>query len=154
MAPSAVASVATRSPAIVISLKRVSTPASGGISRLLRARLPIAVLPVLRCPWLAAARRHHGIELLSQTLDLIQSRGLVRLIRTRLSRFLLTQSLLCLLELLAQFLKTLRDFVFRPVRVRVDAAAQPIRRSLHVIVEVRLVHLAERIAQLPRYPRL
>ena len=70
--------------------------------------------------------------------------------RATLSWFALTHSLLRLAKLLTQLLQPLRYLVLGTVRIRIDAAAQPVGRPLHMIVEVGLVHFGQRISQLLR----
>ena len=71
-----------------------------------------------------------------------------------MSRLALPHSLLRLAELLAQFVQSLRNLRFSSIRIGIDAAAQPVRRSLHMVVQIGVIHTGQRIAQLLRNPRL
>src|SRR5256884_9503357 len=81
-------------------------------------------------------------------------RSRVGLVCAGLSRLALPDFLLRVLQLLVQFLETLRDLGFGAIRIWIDSTPQPVRRSLHMIIEIGLIHLRKRIAQFPGNPRL
>ena len=117
-------------------------------------RLAVLILPVLPGPAVAAARSCHGFNLVAQTLHLIERRGLVALLScAALTGLALPHSLLRLAKLLAQLAQSLRNFGLRAIGVWIDPAAQPVR-SLHMVVQIGLIHPGQRIAQLLRNPRL
>jgi len=95
------------------------------------------------------------LNLVAQPLHLIERRGFVTLLPcAALSRLALPHSLLRLAELLAQFVQSLRNLRFSSIRIGIDAAAQPVRRSLHMVVQIGVIHTGQRIAQLLRNPGL
>ena len=138
-------------PTLLLTVATLSSGVAGRLSAPLTVlsvlSLPVLSLPVLVLPVpsglsIAAARCRHGFNLAAQPLHLIERRGFIALCCVALSRLALTHSLLRLLELLAQLLQSLRNLVFRAIRIGIDPAAQPVRRSLHMVVQIGLIHLA------------
>src|SRR5277367_6636486 len=109
--------------------------------------MPAALIILALLRSVVVTRGGHCLKLAAQALDLIQHGRLISLRRAfRLSWFPLSDFFLRLSKLLVQLLQSLRDLALSAVRVRIDSAAQPVRSSLHMVVEVGLVHLRQRIA--------
>jgi hypothetical protein len=117
--------------------------------------LPRLSIPPRRLPRLLArlaAQRilsppRQGLNLIAEPLHVVQRSGLVATLRLPLPRFARTQTLLCLVHLLAQLVETFADALFRPVGIGVDSPAQPIGRPLRPVRQVGLVHAAQGVPQ-------
>jgi hypothetical protein len=96
----------------------------------------LASLSVLTGAPVVASRARHGFNLISQPLDLIHELSLILLPARLFPLLRLAHRLARLLELLAQFRETLGDLAFRSPGGWIDTTPQPIRRSLHAVVEI------------------
>jgi len=83
-----------------------------------------------------ASRAHHGFDLISQPLYLIHEFGLILLRALLFPLLRLGHPPARLSELLAQFRETLGDIVFSALAGWIDTTPQPVRRSLHAVVEI------------------
>src|SRR5271155_5864156 len=91
--------------------------------------------------------RRQRLNLVAEAFHMVERCRLLATGRGTLARFCRAQPLLCLVHLLTQLLQALADTVFHSVAVGVHPAAQPVRRSLHPIGQIGLVHASQRIAQ-------
>jgi hypothetical protein len=66
----------------------------------------------------------------------------------------LPHTLLRLPNLVIQLLQPFADPSLRPIWIRIDPPPQPVRRALHQVRQIRLIHPAQRIPQLRRCSRL
>jgi hypothetical protein len=80
------------------------------------------------------------LNLIAEPLDVVQRRGLIATLRLSLTGFARTQTLLCLVHMLAQLVEAFADALFRPVGVGIDPSAQPVGSPLGPVRQVRLVH--------------
>ena len=112
----------------------------------------VSVLSVLARLGIASVlRARHGFNLAAQPLDLAESCGLIAPAGSALPLWIarprLRHRVLSLLQLLAQFGKTARNvalvpFEFGLIPLRSQSA------TLHAVVEIGVIHLCNRVAQL------
>jgi len=96
----------------------------------------LASLSILTGSPVVACRAHHEFNLISQPLYLIHELNLILLSALLFPLFRLAHPLARPLELLAQFRETLGDLVFSAPGRWIDTTPQPVRRSLHAVVEI------------------
>jgi hypothetical protein len=85
---------------------------------------------------IVTSRVSHGFNLISQPLYLIHKLSLILPSALLIPLLRLPHPLACLLELLAQFRESLGDLVFSAPGGWIDTTPQPVRRSLHAVVEI------------------
>src|ERR1700722_10392812 len=91
--------------------------------------------------------RRQRFNLVAEAFHMVERRCLLATRRGTLARFCLAQPLLRLVHLLTQLFQPFADTLFHPIRAGVHPSAQPVRRSLHTIGQVSLVHASQRFAQ-------
>ena len=116
--------------------------------------LPRLATLSLLLPWLLArslARLPPAcqrLDLIAEPLHVIQRSGLVAPLWLTLTRsFARAQTLLRLVDLLAQLVESFGDAFFGSVRIGVNPPAQPVGSPLDPVCQIRLVHSSKSIAQ-------
>jgi hypothetical protein len=94
------------------------------------------------------------LNLAAQPIHAIKCRYLRSRILTAARILSRTRRLLCLPHLVIELLQSRSDLALRPIRVGIDPIPQPVRRPLHQVGQVLLIHPVQRIAQARRRPRL
>src|SRR6185312_1924710 len=118
---------------------------------LLLTRLPI--LSVTLTGLIVATAEREALNLVPQPVNAIE-RGRLRAAISRLAGLSSAGLLRGLMHCIVELLQPTRNLRLRPVRVGIDALAQPVRRALHQVREIVLVQAIQPVAQTGRCARL